>query len=452
MRMRGLHKNESLFVAGLVLLITGICTLWLISEASVWMIVVGILVAAFAINVRVISPFAAFTLAAYLFVHVCVLAFKLLAGIDDFGVNWLDHVSWFCRVVGVLIALSLIAYLWFMVHMRRKVYSELQSDHPPSDLPAAAVSELVDGDDGYRTPLTIVLEMLQKGTLEIISVGEGPAQLRTYQLAAGLGRRYQWEQTVSEEATHEPTTRLALLKRINDSELGVRRQIRDYLEHRSLLVSERSIRTQKTWTAILAILGSVLMSAGLALWIVSLGLAWAVGLSMVGVAYVGAAWIACRQNAKLNKFTAAGRTEIMQWRGYATHLESSALDEDQAADFEAINSLMPYAAALKLIHLSKPETQMVVHEQPSELGAAFATSSRGDRIASEVGFFTGFYFGSYIYPGEGIAESILDLSDFSAVFGGFGGGAGGDGGGDIGGDGGGGDFGGGGGGDFDISI
>ena len=161
MRMRGLSKNELLFVAGLVLLITGICTAWLISEASVWMIVVGILVAAFAINVRVISPFAAFTLAAYLVFNACKLAFKLLTGIDEFGVNWLDHVSWFCRVVGVLIALSLIAYLWFMVHMQRKVYSELQSDHPPSDLPAAAVSELVDGDDRYRTPLTIVLEMLQ---------------------------------------------------------------------------------------------------------------------------------------------------------------------------------------------------------------------------------------------------------------------------------------------------
>ena len=111
---------------------------------------------------------------------------------------------------------------------------------------------------------------------------------------------------------------------------------------------------------------------------------------------------------------------------------------------------MPYSVSLNRMRLWRQEPEREVSEEPpSGLEAAIAESWRKDKPATVVGFLSGFYIGSYIYPGEGIAERILDLSDFSATFVAFGGGGVGDGG-DVGG--GDGDFGGGDGGDFDISF
>ena len=193
--MRALNKNEKLAVAGLALLFAGVGTAWL-SNVGLWMIAVGILVVAFAANARIISPIAAIALGLYINVTACVVAFHLLGDITDFGVNWIDHVSWLFRVVGVAVSLAMIAFLWFVVRERRRAYSELSSTHPPSDLPAAAVSELVDRDEGFRTPFTIVLEMLQKGTLEIVSEGTDSIHRRAYQMKSGPGRKkFTWEQT-----------------------------------------------------------------------------------------------------------------------------------------------------------------------------------------------------------------------------------------------------------------
>ena len=346
---------------------------------------------AFAANVRIISPLAASALGLYVTVTACVLAFYLLGDITDIGVDWLDRVSWLFRVVGLTIALAIFAFLWFVVRERRRVYSELPSAHPPSDLPAAAVSELVDRDEGRRTPFTIVMEMLRKGALEITSEGIDNVYLETYRLRGRSGGRYEWEQTVVDALPQEPMTRHAILNRLNEPELGVRRQIHEYLRHRGLLHDERSIRTQNNWSAIHAVHGVVLMGVGLTLWIVRLEPAWWVGLGMIGAAYVGAMWIAYRQNAELSEFTDDGRVETMRWRGFGTRLESSAFDEAREAGFDPTNSLMPYAAALNRAHLWKQESTQpeASQKRPSGLGESIAESSRGDRVSTDIGFFAG---------------------------------------------------------------
>ena len=440
-------KRDKLFFAGLALFFVGVGVAVWLSNVGISMWLVGILLAGIAVNERLISWAAVGVLGLYLIVTALVLLFHMAADAADLGINWLDYISWFFRVVGATVSLPMIGFLWLIVAERRRVYTELPSEHPPSDLPAAAVSELVDRDERPRTPFTIVLEMLQKGTLEIAGERGSPER---YRLTAKRGRKYEWEQTVSDALPQRPVSRFDLLKRLNEPELGVRRQIHEYLQHRGLLHHERVMRARNIWFAALAVLGSILMSVGLALWIVRLGPAWPVGLAMIGAAYVAGMWIAYRQNEKLNEVTAAGRLETRRWRGFGAHLESATFDEEREADFGGLDSLMPYAVALNRVRVWREERQ-VSEEPPSDMAAAIAESWRQDKAATVIGFIAGAYIGSYIYPGEGIVERIFDFSEFSATFGAFGGGGGGsDGGGGDGDFGDGGDFGGGG--DFDISF
>lgn len=448
-------KRDILLVAGLALFFAGVGTFAWLSNIGISMFLVGILAVGIAANERLISWPAVGALGLYLIVTAFVLLFHMAADAADLGVNWLDQSSWFFRVVGVTVSLPMLGFMWLVVGERRKVYSEQPSTQPPSDLPASAVSELVDRDERPRTPFTIVLEMLQEGMLGIVAERGSPVR---YRLTARPGRKHKWEETVSDALPQEPTSRFDLLKRLNEPELGVRQLIHEYLQHRGLLHHESIVKARNKWFAALAVLGTVLMSVGLALWMLRLGPAWPVGLAMIGSAYVAGAWIAYRQNAKLSEFTAAGRLEIRQWRGYGAHLESSALDEERETDFGAMDSVMPYVVALNRIRPWKqePKSQMS-KEPPAGLGAAIAESWRKDRFATDVGFFTGYYMGDHIFSGGESAESILDLSDFSATLGGFdafgGGGEGDSGGGDGDFGSGDGDFGGGGdGGDFDISF
>ena len=442
--MKVLGKDEIMALGVLALIISGVCAIWLGSKPlvafSFVVFVGGIFWAMIAVGVyRFFGAYSVVALAKgglflglYLAITAIVLAIYILVSINDFGVNWLDHVSWFFRVVGVIVSLAMFTFLWFVLRERRKVYSELPSEHPPSDLPAAAVSELVDREENYRTPTTIVLEMLQRGALEVALEEPGPTHhLSTYRLTAGRGRRYKWEQTVCDTLPQKPTTRLALLKRLNEPELGLRQHIREHLRQLGLLNQESSIRAQNTRTATLAVLGVVLMGIGLSIWVVRLNELLTMGLVMLGMAYAAAMWNAYAhwQNAKLNDFTTEGRLETRRWRGFAAHLESSAFDEERVADFEATDSLMPYSAALNRIHLwrQEPTEPQEYKEPPSGLAAAIDEGWRESKTVSMAGFISGFLVGSYIFPGEGMVERAVGLFDFSSILGfGGSGGVGGD--------------------------
>ena len=423
--MRKLGKDEIMALAVLALFIGGVCNAWLHSQpfdmvAS--LMVLGVLVlAGIAVGMyRIFGPYSAMPflisvacLGFYLILTAAFLAGFWTVGLRDLGADWLDHISWLFREVGVIVSVAIFFFLWYLSSERLRVYWERHSEHPPSDLPAAAVSELVDREDKLRTPLTIVLEMLQKGALEVALEKAGPTYLATYRLTVGPGHKYRWEQTVIDALPQEPTTRLALLKRLNEPELCVRQQIHEYLRHRGLLKHEGCLKSQNTWTAILATLGAVLMCVGLSFWLVRMDAPFAVGLVMIGIAYVAGIWIFYLQIVKLNEFTAAGRMEVMRWRGFGAHLESSAFDEERESDFRATDPLLPYSAALRRIHLWRQAPR----ERPSGFAAALDEGWRENRAASLTGFVTGCIAGSYIYPGEGIAERIVDLTGIP-IFGG----------------------------------
>ena len=329
-------KRDILLIAGAALFVVGVGTAVWLSNVGISMWLVGILVVGIAVNERLISWTAVGALGLYLTVTALVLLFHMKADAADLGVNWLDHISWFFRVVGVSVSLPMLGALWIIVTERRKVYTELPSEHLPSDLPAAAVSELVDRDERPRTPFTIVMEMLQKGRLELASEGGSPER---YRLTDRAGRKHKWEQTVVDALPQEPTSRFDLLKRLNEPELGLRQQIHEYLRHRGLLHHESAMRAGNIWVAALAVSGSVLMSVGLAMWIVRLGPAWPVGLAMIGVGYLAAAWVGYRRSEKLSEFTAAGRLETRQWRGVGAWVAEAIDDQIDWRDTAAMRDL-----------------------------------------------------------------------------------------------------------------
>ena len=427
--MRALGKDEIIVLAVLALFIGVVCNAWLHSEpfdmvASLTILGV-LLLAGIAVGMyRIFGPYSAMPflisiacLGLYLILTAGFLAHFWTVGLRVFGDDWLDHISWLLREVGVAVSVVIFFSLWYLASVRLRVYWKSPSERLPSDLPAAAVSELVDREDKLRTPLTVVLEMLQRGALEVALEKAGPTYIATYRLTAGSGHKHRWEQTVIDSLPQEPTTRLALLKRLNEPELGVRQQIHEYLSHRGLLKHEGSLKSQNMWIAILATLGAVLMCVGLSFWLIRLHPSLTVGLVMLGFAYATGMWIIYWQIVKLNEFTAAGRMEVTRWRGFGAHLESSAFDEEREADFEATDPLLPYSAALSRIHLWRQAPQ----ESPSRLAAALDEGWRENRAASLAGFAAGFLAGSYIYPGEGTIERIVDLTGIP-IFGGSGGG------------------------------
>ena len=414
-------KRDILVVAGVVLFVSGIGIGVWISPVGIAMLLVGILLAGIAANERLISWACIGALGLYLTVTTFVLLFNITADATDPGANWLEHISWFFRVAGVLLSLPRIGTLSLVVENRRRVYSELPAERPPSDLPAAAVSELVYESQRPRTPYVIVMEMLQAGTLEAVSEGGAPP---VHRLTSKPGRKQKWEQTASDALPQEPISRFNLLKRLDEPDLGLRQQIHEHLQQRGLLRRDDSRRALNAWFAALAASGSVLMGVGLALWIVRLGPAWTVALVMIAAAYTAWAWIGLRQIEKLNKFTAAGIQEIRQWRGFGTHLESSEFEPEKERELGRVDSLIPYALALNRLPIMQEKPEPEISEEPrSDLAAGIAASWRESKTNTVAGFASGYYLSSWLYPGEGAVErafnGIFDLSEFSATFGAF---------------------------------
>ena len=140
---------------------------------------------------------------------------------------------------------------------------------PPSDLPAAAVSELVEevnrtnvgvedgfvglrwvsklvekvnriedsGEDpeDYRTVLTVAVEMIHKGTLKL------DVERRFIFLEAQPGPKFAWEQALCDGLLQIPLDISTLRKLLNNPQLGIRQHLREYLQDREML-SDRKVR------------------------------------------------------------------------------------------------------------------------------------------------------------------------------------------------------------------
>ena len=186
---------------------------------------------------------------------------------------------------------------------------------PPSDLPAAAVSELVEevnrtnvgvedgfvglrwfsklvekvnriedsGEDpeDYRTVLTVAVEMIHKGTLKL------DVERKWIFLEPQPGPKFAWEQALCDGLLGIPLDISTLRKLLNNPQLGIRQHLREYLQEREML-SDRKVR---------------------------------------GV-------------------TNRGRTEGVRWLRFGEYLGSLSFSQDRLRDPNGTDPFMPYAFAL----------------------------------------------------------------------------------------------------------
>ena len=292
----------------------------------------------------------------YAIASAFVLAFHLWEG-GFFG---------FLSLLCVSLALVALAFYWFRQwHERRKLLRDWPSEvtEPPSDLSAAAVCELLELADGTdedesRIPVTVVLEMIQKRTLELVvdkAEPTGPEEFK-YRLVEQHGPKCVWEQALCDGLPQEFLNRSELRKRLSSLGLTVRRHIRKHLLHdRGLLGRERISGKRNRCVDVLWLGSLLLMWIGVVYSIVHMGVVWGVlwqgvvwwpGMAIVGVLYVIVLKKGSENLVKVRVFTTVGRTEVVQWRRFGAYFDSLEFSRIRTKDPDSTASLMPYAFAL----------------------------------------------------------------------------------------------------------
>ena len=168
----------------------------------------------------------------------------LVRGLTDAGDSWHELIGWALRVPGVAIAPLTVVVPWLAVWVLQNGHhrSREQQMRPPTDLPAAAVSLLKEHEVKGRTLLAIILEMCQRGTLEITGVREKPCQYGSYELRgeyeywikALKEPRFSWERTICDALPKVEVEASTLCSRLERRKHKISRQIRSYLRERGL--------------------------------------------------------------------------------------------------------------------------------------------------------------------------------------------------------------------------
>ena len=294
-------------------------------------------------------------LAAYAIASAGVLVFHLWEG-GLFGL---------LSLLGIGLALAALAAQWFRQwNERRNLLRDWPSrvTEPPSDLPAAAVCELLElaagtDEDESRAPVAVVLEMIQKRTLGLIADGEeseGPEDL-TYRLVERPGPKCDWEQALCDGLPQESLNRSELRKRLIAPELGVSQRLVTHLQDRGLLSREHLSWKRNGGVLVVFLCSLLLMCIGVVFSMVHLaevwgvwwqGIVWWPGMALVGIMYGAALHKGCQNLLNVRAFTEGGRAEAVQWRRFGEHFSSLEFSKIRNRDPEGTSTLMPYAFAL----------------------------------------------------------------------------------------------------------
>ena len=272
--------------------------------------------------------------------------------------GWLQWILWVFRVPGMVIALAVVPLLWLrvLVGQRFRVSSsDPPITQPPSDLPAATVSVLEAREATPRTLLTSILEMCQRGTLQISGVrgecdgregsdGEGKY---VYRLVPTDDPAWEWESTLCTVIPGGNVTVGELSRRLELKSSVIGEQLGEFLRHRGLFDKNPITARKLVWTERMEWLSATLMAIGFVAWAVVLGGAWwaKIPLIMVLGAVYWIAWAMAR--TKLERLSKAppsdaGVDEIGRWMRLKRHLRSLT----RANDSDRTDQLLPYAIAL----------------------------------------------------------------------------------------------------------
>ena len=272
--------------------------------------------------------------------------------------GWLQWILWVLRVPGVVIALAVVPLLWLrvLVGQRFRVSSsDLPVTQPPSDLPAVAVSVLETREATAQTLLTSLLEMCQRGTLQISGVrgecndskGSNREGKYTYRLVPADDPLWEWERTLLTVIPGGNVTVGYLSRRLELRRSFIGEQLGEFLWQRGLFDRNPVATPKLIWTDWMTSLGTTLMAIGLVAWVAVLGGAWWAKIPLItvlGAVYL-IAWMMARD--KLDRLSKAppsdtGVDEIGKWMRLKQHLRSIT----RVSDSDRTYQLLPYAIAL----------------------------------------------------------------------------------------------------------
>ena len=308
------------------------------------------------------------------------------SGFPDFReMDWKQLAAWGFRTIGVVVTQLLIIVLWLWPKHRPPQALE-EHRRPwdagapqPGSMPAAAVSALEGHMIWSPTLLASIIEMCQRGTLQIEAVGTR-AGFR-YRLSRQAPVQYDWERTICESMPSRAITVDALHEAIKKREDAIGDQIGDYLQHRGLFHDNPvRVRRENDDDAIgWGMLAGALMGVGSGLWAALwLDQWWASAL--IGV-FTGLVYLLMAPSIRTGMVptTQSGAHEISQWLGWKETLAGSAPpDARNQAD-----SMLPYAVAL---NVAQPWLD-VAGSAPPWFGSGSASSLQGtDLDAAYHGF------------------------------------------------------------------
>ena len=216
-------------------------------------------------------------------------------------------------------------------------------------MPAAAVSALEGHMTWSPTKLAAIIEMCQRGTLQIEAVRTRVGFL--YRLSRQGPTQYEWERTICNNLRPGPTTVDALGEAIYKHKDAIGDQIGDYLHQRGLF-DDNPVRVRRendedggVWTLLPLVLMGVGSGFWAALWLDQWWASVLIG-AFVGLAYSLPLFsdLALEVRTGMLKPTQRGAQEIGQWLGWK---ETLAGPEATGARGRH-DSMMAYAVAFNV--------------------------------------------------------------------------------------------------------
>ena len=183
--------------------------------------------------------------------------------------GWKELTAWAFRTVGIGLSMLIVVWLWFKYLPNRRVkYPDVSGSSvwERTWLPAAAVSVLEDRFVNDRTLLAALVEMCQRGTLQLECAAAGDAY--EYRLSQHGSSRFEWERSICLILPSDPVTVHELRDRLEFHKEALGDQLGDYLESRGLFDDNpvRVMREHDGEHTELETLAGGLMGAGSGLW------------------------------------------------------------------------------------------------------------------------------------------------------------------------------------------
>ena len=268
------------------------------------------------------------------------------SGFPDYReMDWTQLTAWGFRLIGVGVGLLLSLLLWRKYRSWKAIKYPGSSEpvtRQPSELSAAAVSALEDRTVSDRTLLAAIVEMCQRGTLQLECVGiEGGYR---YRLSKKGPVQFDWEQLICNRLPARPTTAQEMHDVISGRKDVIGDQLGKHLQGRGLF-NDNPIRVMRKHGGDgfeLELLAGILIGVGGGYW-TALWLSQWWANSFVGAA-IGFVYLLVATPTNVGKLppTEAGAYEIGQWLS----LKESLPGPDREEGRDESNSMLPYAIAL----------------------------------------------------------------------------------------------------------